>query len=132
MVAPLIPALTDHELENIIGAAAEAGATAAGDILLRLPHEVKPLFHDWLQRAQPGRTEHVFSLMRQLHGGKEYDSTFGQRLRGTGPLADIIAQRYHTALRRHGLQQRVLPLNCSDFRPPASSASASNRQQSLF
>ncbi len=132
MVAPLIPALTDHELENIIGAAAEAGATAAGYILLRLPLEVKPLFRDWLERVQPGRAEHVFSLLRQMHGGKEYDSAFGQRQRGTGPLADMIAQRYHTALRRHGLQQPTLALNCTCFRAPPPPAAAASRQQSLF
>ena len=129
LVAPLIPALTDHELESILAAAAEAGASSAGYILLRLPHEVRPLFENWLQTHVPGRAGHVYSLLRQMHGGKEYDSRFGQRQRGSGPLADIIAQRYRSALRRHGLDQPGLPLDVSAFTPPARSSS---RQASLF
>ncbi len=129
MVAPLIPALTDHELESILAAAAQAGASSAGYILLRLPHEVRPLFEDWLQTHVPGRASHVYSLLRQMHGGKEYDSTFGQRQRGSGPLADIIAQRYRSALKRYGLDQPELPLNVSAFTPPASPDA---RQASLF
>lgn len=118
MVAPLIPALTDHELESILAAAARVGATGGGYILLRLPHEVKPLFAAWLQAHRPGRAEHVFSLMRQLHGGKEYDSAFGQRQRGSGPLATVITQRYRAALRRCGLDRPALPLDCTRFVPP--------------
>ncbi len=118
LVAPLIPALSDHELENILAAAREAGATSAGYILLRLPHEVKPLFRAWLDAHRPGRAEHVYSLMRQLHGGREYDSTFGQRQRGSGPLAEIIAQRFRLATRRLGLDAPALPLDAAGFRPP--------------
>ena len=118
MVAPLIPALADHEMEAILGAAREAGAGAAGYILLRLPHEVKPLFRAWLETHQPGRVEHVYSLMRQLHGGREYDSAFGTRQRGSGPLADIIAQRFRAATRRLGLDATSLPMNLTAFRPP--------------
>ena len=118
MVAPLIPALTDHEMESILGAAREAGAGSAGYILLRLPHEVKPLFHAWLLAHRPGRAEHVYSLMRQMHGGKEYDSSFGRRQRGSGPLADIIAARFRTAVRRLGLERPAVALDCSTFRPP--------------
>ncbi|MBK7685561.1 MAG: PA0069 family radical SAM protein [Rhodocyclaceae bacterium] len=113
LVAPLIPALTDHELEKIMEAAAQAGATSAEYITLRLPHEVKPLFHDWLQRNQPGRTEHVYSLLRQMHGGKEYDSRFGQRQRGSGPLAEVIAQLYRIAAKRLGLDKSLPRLDCS-------------------
>lgn len=118
MVAPLIPALTDHEMESILGAARDAGASAAGYILLRLPHEVKPLFRAWLQARYPQRMTHVYSLMRQLHGGREYDSTFGTRQRGSGPLAEIVAQRFRGATRRLGLDAPTLPLNIGAFRPP--------------
>ena len=118
MVAPLIPALSDHELEAILGAARDAGATSAGYILLRLPHEVKPLFRAWLDSHQPGRAEHVYSLMRQLHGGKEYDSSFGSRQRGSGPLAEIIAQRFRIAVRRLGLDAPSASLDTAGFLPP--------------
>ena len=118
LVAPLIPALTDHELESILEAAAAAGATSAQYILLRLPLEVKPLFNDWLVRNQPDRAEHVYSLLRQMHGGKEYDSRFGQRQRGSGPVADIIAQRYRSAAKRLGLNNPLPRLDCSRFMPP--------------
>ena len=118
MVAPLIPALTDHELEAILEAARDAGAGSAGYILLRLPHEVKPLFRAWLDANQPGRAEHVYSLMRQMHGGKEYDSAFGNRQRGSGPLAEIIAGRFGNVLRRLGLDKPSLPMNVAAFRPP--------------
>ncbi len=131
MVAPLIPALSDHELEAILGAACEAGASSAGYILLRLPHEVKPLFRAWLDRRQPGRADHVFSLMRQMHGGREYDSAFGTRQRGSGPLADIIAQRFRGAVRRLGLDVPTLPLDVTAFRPP-SQAGTATPQLSLF
>jgi len=118
MAAPLIPALADHELEAILAAAREAGASSAGYILLRLPYEVKPLFRAWLDRHRPGRAEHVYSLMRQLHGGKEYDSTFGRRQHGSGPLADIIGQRFRSAVRRLGLDAPSVPLDVTAFRPP--------------
>ena len=118
LAAPLIPALADHELEAILAAAREAGAMSAGYILLRLPHEVKPLFRAWLDEHQPARAEYVYSLMRQLHGGKEYDSAFGQRQRGSGPLAEIIAQRFRIAARRLGLDAPSAPLDTTAFSPP--------------
>lgn len=129
MVAPLIPALADHELEAILAAARAAGASSAGYILLRLPHEVKPLFRAWLDSHQPGRAEHVYSLMRQLHGGKEYDSAFGTRQRGSGPLAEIIAQRFRSAVRRLGLDAPYVPLDVAAFRPPPPAATP---QMTLF
>lgn len=133
LVAPLIPALTDYELESIMEAAAEAGATSAEYIMLRLPHEVKPLFRDWLERNQPGRAEHVYSLLRQMHGGKEYDSRFGQRQRGSGPLADIIAQRYRIAAKRLGLDNPAPRLDCSRFaKPVVASSGREPPQLSLF
>ena len=118
MVAPLIPALSDHEMESILAAARDAGASSAGYILLRLPHEVKPLFRAWLDAHRPERAEHVYSLMRQLHGGREYDSSFGTRQRGSGPLAEIIAQRFRVATRRLGLDAPSSPLDTAAFRPP--------------
>lgn len=131
MVAPLIPALTDHELEHILAAARDAGASSAGYILLRLPHEVKPLFRAWLESHRPGRAEHVYSLMRQLHGGREYDSSFGSRQRGSGPLAEIIAQRFRIAVRRLELDAPHVPLDVSAFRPPPQPPRATP-QLSLF
>ena len=131
MVAPLIPALTDHELERILAAASEAGAGSAGYILLRLPNEVKPLFEAWLQVHVPGRAAHVYSLLRQLHGGREYDSTFGRRQRGSGPLADVIAQRFRAASRRLGLDSPSPPLDRSGFVPPQNQASPTP-QMTLF
>ena len=131
MVAPLIPALADHELEGILAAAREAGASSAGYILLRLPHEVKPLFRAWLDSHQPGRTEHVYSLMRQLHGGKEYDSAFGSRQRGSGPLAEIVAKRFRIAVRRLGLDVPSTPLDTAGFLPPRKPPAATP-QMTLF
>jgi DNA repair photolyase len=118
LFAPLIPALNDHELERVLEAACKAGADTAGYVLLRLPHELKTLFRAWLQAHFPQRMAHVYSLMRQLHGGREYDSAFGTRQRGSGPLAEIIAQRFRAASRRLGLDTPSLPLNVSAFRPP--------------
>jgi DNA repair photolyase len=131
MVAPLIPALTDHEMEAILAAAREAGASSAGYILLRLPHEVKPLFRAWLDSCRPGRAEHVYSLMRQLHGGREYDSSFGSRQRGSGPLADIIAQRFRSVVRRLGLDAPSPTLDTAGFLPPRQPPAAVP-QMSLF
>ena len=119
MVAPVIPALTDHEMEGILEAAAAAGARWAGYVLLRLPHEVKDLFREWLAAHYPDRAEHVMSLIQQMRGGKDYDSGFGTRMRGTGPLAELLRSRFQIACRRHGLGTgRHQPPNTSLFRPP--------------
>ncbi len=131
MVAPLIPALADHEMESILEAARAAGASSAGYILLRLPHEVKPLFRAWLDSHRPGQAEHVYSLMRQLHGGREYDSAFGNRQRGSGPLAEVIAQRFRVAVRRLGLDAPSAPLDTCGFLPPCKPSTATP-QMSLF
>jgi DNA repair photolyase len=119
LVAPVIPALTDHEMEAILESAAAAGARWAGYVLLRLPHEVKDLFREWLAAHYPDRAEHVMSLVRQMRGGKDYDPAFGQRMRGTGPLAELLRGRFHVACRRLGLDtgRRQSP-NTSLFRPP--------------
>ncbi|NYZ61310.1 PA0069 family radical SAM protein [Luteimonas deserti] len=116
LVAPVIPAITDHELEAILGAAREAGAASAGYVLLRLPHELKTLWREWLELHYPERAAHVMSLVQQLHGGKDYDSTFGRRMRGQGPFADLLAARFARAHRRLGFA-RLPPLRTDLFRP---------------
>jgi DNA repair photolyase len=104
MVAPVIPAITDREIEDILSAAREAGATCAGYVLLRLPHEVKDLFREWLREFYPDRAKHVMSLMQQSHGGKDYDSRFGHRMRGSGPYAELLHTRFRLAVRQLGLE----------------------------
>ncbi len=117
MAAPVIPALNDHELEHILEAAAENGAGSAGYVLLRLPHEVAPLFVEWLHAQYPERAEHVLSLVRQLRGGALYDSQFGSRQRGFGPFAALLSARFEKARRRHGLT-RETTLRTDKFVPP--------------
>jgi DNA repair photolyase len=128
MVAPVIPQINDRDLEAILAAAAEAGATDAGYILLRLPREVEPLFRDWLDAHFPLRSAHVMSLMRQLHGGRSYDATFGARQRGTGAFAELIERRFAIARRRCGLDRAAPPLDTSRFKPPR----AQSPQRELF
>ncbi|HEY2036271.1 MAG TPA: PA0069 family radical SAM protein, partial [Steroidobacteraceae bacterium] len=130
MVAPVIPVLTDHEMEGILEAAAAAGARWAGYVLLRLPYEVKDIFREWLAAHYPDRAEHVMSRVQQMRGGKDYDSTFGTRMRGTGPFAELLRSRFQVACRRHGLGTgRHQPPNTSLFRPPR--AAHSNPQLTL-
>src|SRR5450631_1011059 len=102
LVAPVIPAITDHEMEDILAAAKEAGACSAGYVLLRLPHEVKILFREWLAEHYPDRAGHVMSLINQARGGKDYDSQFGVRMRGTGPYAELLRMRFELARRKLG------------------------------
>jgi len=119
LVAPVIPALTDHEMEAILEASAAAGARWAGYVLLRLPYEVKDLFREWLAAHLPDSADHVMSLVRQMRGGKDYDSSFGTRMRGTGPLAELLRNRFQIACRRLGLGSgRQQPPNTGLFRPP--------------
>jgi DNA repair photolyase len=103
MVAPIVPGLTDSETESILAAAHDAGVREAGYVLLRLPLEIKELFREWLRSAFPDRADRVLHLMQSMHGGRDYDSTFGLRQRGRGPYADQIAQRFRLACRRLGL-----------------------------
>jgi DNA repair photolyase len=117
MTAPIIPALNDHELEAMLEAAAESGARSAGYVLLRLPHEVEPLFVEWLRAQYPARAEHVLSLLRQLRGGALYDSRFHGRQRGSGPFAALLKARFEKARRRFGLEQETA-LRLDLFRPP--------------
>ncbi|CUA94730.1 PA0069 family radical SAM protein [Pannonibacter indicus] len=118
MMAPVIPALTDSEIEALLEAAAEHGATEAGYILLRLPLEVSELFRDWLLRNRPDRYRHVMNILRSMRGGKDYDAEWGQRMRGLGPYAQQIGQRFSLACKRLGLNQRRKKLNTELFTPP--------------
>ena len=103
LVAPIIPAVTDMHLEHVLEQAAALGARYAGYTVLRLPHELKELFREWLDLHVPDRAEHVMSLIRQMRGGKDNDARFGSRMRGEGAYADMIRQRFALACRRHGL-----------------------------
>ncbi len=116
MVAPLIPALTDAEIESILLAASQAGAREAGYVLLRLPLEVRDLFEEWLSVHAPLKAAKVMSLVRDTRGGKDYDSRFGVRQRGTGPYADLIAHRFAAATKRYGLGTDKVPLDTTQFR----------------
>lgn len=127
LFAPLIPALNDHELEAVVEAAHVAGARSAGYVLLRLPHELKELFTDWLNRHAPGRQRHVLSLLADLRGGRSNDPRFGHRMRGNGVLAELYHQRMRLLQSRLGLQPRLAALDCSQFRPPARAARRSAR-----
>ena len=119
MVAPVIPALTDHELEAILEAAAAAGARWAGYVLLRLPYEIKDLFREWLAEHYPDRAAHVMSLIRNMRGGRDNDPRFGTRMRGTGPYALLLSNRFRLACRRLGLNSEPrTPLATALFRPP--------------
>jgi DNA repair photolyase len=121
LVAPVIPFVTDRYLEEILERAREAGATSAGYILLRLPHEVAPLFQDWLATHYPLKAEHVMSLVRQMRGGRDYESGFGVRQTGRGTFAELVARRFERACERLGLDRRGRePLDTSRFRPPRS------------
>ena len=119
LLAPVVPALTDHEMERILGAAAVAGAGWASYILLRLPYEVKDLFQEWLHVHFPDRAGHVMSLLRQMRDGRENDPRFGSRMRGTGLFAQLLHNRFHVACRRLHLDTaRAACLDVSRFVPP--------------
>ena len=118
MVSPVVPGLTDQEVDAIVAAAAEAGADAASWIMLRLPHEVSPMFRDWLAEHYPDRMTRVMDKVREAHGGKDYDAEWGRRMRGQGGYAELIDQRFRLAVRRLGLSTDLPPLDCSLFRIP--------------
>ncbi|CUH28504.1 molybdenum cofactor biosynthesis protein A [Jannaschia seosinensis] len=125
MISPVIPGLTDHEIEAVLRAAADAGAVAASMIPLRLPLEVAPLFEEWLRAHYPDRARRVLNRVREFHGGKLYDAGFGQRMRGRGVHADLLQTRFARACRETGLAERLPPLRTDLFRVPGS-------QMSLF
>jgi DNA repair photolyase len=118
MVAPIIPAINDNEIEPILAAAKEAGASDAGYVLLRLPLELKDLFREWLATEYPHRARRVINILRSMHGGKDYTAEFGLRQRGMGPYAEQIALRFRLALKRLGMNQRLLQLRSDLFDPP--------------
>ncbi|WP_425038913.1 PA0069 family radical SAM protein [Primorskyibacter sp. S187A] len=128
MASPMVPALTDHELEAILEAGAIAGASTASWIMLRLPREVSQLWQEWLQTHFPDRTERIMGHLRGMHGGKDYDARWGHRMRGQGPYAEMIAQRFDRAVRAVGLETHAPRLPCHLFRPPT----ARSAQLSLF
>ena len=118
MVAPVIPVLTEPEIEAILAAAREAGATTASMIPLRLPLEVAPLFRDWLDRHRPGMAAHIMNGVGAMRGGRDYDPRFGHRFQGQGIEAELALQRFRLARRRLNYHKESAPLDCSRFGPP--------------
>lgn len=120
LFSPVIPFINDHELDAVLEAAAAAGARSASYAVLRLPYEVKDLFREWLQQRYPLKAAHVMSLVQQMRGGRDYDARYGLRMRGQGPYADLIAQRFALARRRYGLDHDPPAPTTQAFRvPPA-------------
>ena len=128
MVAPVIPALNDSEVEAILAKAYEAGAREAGTILLRLPNEVSGLFQDWLLHHYPDRYRHVMNVLRSMRGGKDYDSRIGQRMKGSGPFAELLHKRMDVACRKLGYNTRRTRLSLKHFTSPK----RNDAQLSLF
>jgi len=118
LMAPMIPGLNDHEIEDLLAAVKNAGAERAGYVLLRMPLEIRELFVEWLEANYPDRAGKVLSLMRQMRGGKDYDAAWGQRMKGTGPYAQLIARRFRLAVKRLGLDDPSVDLDCGQFAPP--------------
>ncbi|PSL19465.1 PA0069 family radical SAM protein [Shimia abyssi] len=128
MMSPVVPSITDHEVEAIVGASAEAGAQAMNWIMLRLPLEVSELFQEWLESHFPDRAARVMARVREMHGGQDYDAQFGRRMRGEGHYAEMIAHRVKLAQRRFGLARDMPRMRCDLFAPPLGTA----QQPSLF
>jgi DNA repair photolyase len=122
MVAPIVPAINDAEIERILDAAAAVGVSGAGYVMLRLPLEVRDLFREWLMANYPDRYRHVFKLVREMRGGKDYDSTWGRRMKGSGPYAWMIGRRFEVACEKLGLNEEKAKLTTEHFRPPRPSA----------
>jgi DNA repair photolyase len=118
MSAPMIPGLTDCEMESILEEARKSGARSAGYTVLRLPFEIKDLFSEWLHEHEPYRAKHVLSLVRQMRDGKLNDPEFGSRMRGTGQYAELIGKRFRLACARLGLNKNDWSLDLTRFRPP--------------
>jgi len=129
LVAPIVPAVNEHEIEAVLAAARQAGASEAGYVLLRLPHELKDIVRDWLAEHYPGKLDHVLSLVRETRGGKDYDATFGVRMTGVGPYAALIARRFEAATRRLGYAATRSKLRTDLFTPPGKGSAG---QLSLF
>lgn len=118
LVAPVIPFLNDSDIERILAAVREAGALTAGYVMIRLPHEVKELFQDWLAQHRPGEAQRIMACIRDMRGGRDYDAAFGRRMTGSGVFADLIKQRFDAAVKQ--LAFPGLPaFDCASFAPPA-------------
>jgi DNA repair photolyase len=117
-MAPVIPGLNDHEIEAVLEKAAAAGARGAGYVLLRLPLEIKDLFREWLEAERPDRARRVMSLVRQTRGGKDYDAEWTKRMRGEGPITELIRARFKRASAQYGLNGERVPMATDLFRPP--------------
>lgn len=128
MLAPVVPGLTDHEIETLLNAASAAGAVAASWIMLRLPREVSELVQEWLATHYPARAARVMTRLREMHGGMDYDSRWFHRMKGSGPHAEMIAQRFDRAARAAGLDRPLPPLRCDLFEAPL----AKGAQGALF
>lgn len=118
-VSPIIPGLTDHEVPALVQAAAEAGATDASMTMVRLAHSLQEVFADWLERHVPTKKERVLRALREMHGGKLYDSRFGHRFRGSGPKAEQTFALFQLACKRAGIVRGSHKLNTGAFRPPS-------------
>jgi DNA repair photolyase len=135
MVAPVIPAINDADIERILDACAAAGVQGAGYVMLRLPLEVRDLFKEWLLAHYPDRFRHVMKLVREMRGGKDYDANFGKRMKGDGPYAWLIGRRFEVACERLGLNKNKTRLTTEHFRPPLQNAAQKKdggEQLSLF
>jgi DNA repair photolyase len=128
-VSPVIPFLNEPELERILEAAHDAGASRAFSIVLRLPWEVNPIFQQWLQQHVPERATRIMARVREMRGGKENDARFGSRMKGEGIWAELLRQRFRKASARLGMGRDRVELDLTQFRPPAA---ARERQASLF
>ncbi|MEL6808505.1 MAG: PA0069 family radical SAM protein [Pseudomonadota bacterium] len=128
MASPMVPALTDPELEEILKQGKAAGARTASWIMLRLPREVSPLWQDWLAAHFPDRAGRIMARLREMHGGKEYDARWGHRMRGEGAYAEMVAARFAVAIKRLGLKETAPPMRTDLFRRPV----ADTAQLSLF
>jgi DNA repair photolyase len=124
MTAPMIPGLNDHEMEAILEKATEAGATRAGFTVLRLPLEIKDLFDEWLRANRPDRAERVLSLIRQMRGGALYQAEFGVRMKGEGPIAQLLGARFQAGVKRLGLNRIRYRLDTMRFAVPESARTA--------
>ncbi|WP_299653092.1 PA0069 family radical SAM protein [uncultured Tateyamaria sp.] len=128
MASPMVPALTDSELEAILEAGRDAGARSASWIMLRLPKEVSPLWQEWLAVHYPDRAKRIMARLREMHGGRDYDARWGHRMRGEGAYAELIQHRYKVALKRLGLREKTQPMRTDLFQPPRKDSA----QLSLF
>ena len=131
MVAPVVPAVNDDEIEKILTRAYAAGAREAGYVTLRLPLELRDLFREWLAVNFPDKLKHTLSLVQSMHGGKDYESQWGRRMAGSGPYAWMIGRRFEIAARKLGFREKAFALRTDLFKPPAAVAEKAE-QLTLF